>query len=142
MANITVTNSNLRKATWKNVRQCLVSASITGVSSRIYASYPLKNVVLPLIIIDNTIKGDDMHAVNHEDLTKSITVPITLACKKSEHIDNLIDEIEAALDGYVTTFDTYKLYYDTLLDGDSSQFVDLGGNRAHSKTVTAVFELK
>jgi len=143
MANIATSYSNIRKGAWKNVRASLLS-NITGVGTRVYGAYPKSNVTLPLIVIENPIKGTDEETKTLEyDNMRSVLINISIYTKQAEQLDSILDEIEAQIESDRTIYASYGLNMtdDILTDVDDGVFMDLQKQRSHVKTSSVTFEV-
>ena len=143
MTYITSTTINLRKATYKNIRTVLLN-NVTSVGSKIYGSYPLKNITFPLIVIDSGIKSVP---IEEQSLTQkqsdSITINLMIYAKQIEKVDTYADEVNTLLDAAYSTLKSYNLYLDinSIEDVDSGVFVDFNKNRSHYKTIAVTLKL-
>ena len=136
MATLTASNSNTRKAAFRNTRTFLLN-NITGVGTRVYGSYPVTNIQLPLIVVENGIKGEDELSVNSNTLSRPIIIPVTVYSKQSEKIDSLADEIETVLLTSSSNYSAQNMFLDRITDlGEGSQFIDIKGNKVHGKTLS------
>lgn len=138
MTYASVTRDSIRKNAWKNLRTLLLAGSI-GVSTRVYGSYPLGDVVLPLVVVENGAKGADDTAINAEPLEVPITFMVSVYSKNAEGLDGIADLIDKAVRGGRTTLKTYGL--DLPLNpvedlGGTGPFDDANGNRLHSKQLS------
>ena len=142
MTNVSVNLTNLRKGVWKNVYTTL-NNSITGVSTRVYGSYPLKNIQLPLIIVENSNRGEDKVPLgDNAPVETEIAQIVSVYAKNAEAIDTLMDEIETAIRADSSTYSTYGMYLaqNAIEDNEGTgPFQDLEGNRMHSKSLTITF---
>lgn len=143
MTNINTTYANLRKGAWKNLRTTLVG-NISDVGTRVYGSYPLKNIELPLIVIEGGIVQTDMETKTiDQNNVKDITINITVYAKEAEKIDTYADAIDALIRADRATYKSYGLNLtdDEVMDVDQGIFVDLNDQRSHSKTMAVTFEV-
>ena len=143
MANITTTYSNIRKGVFKNVRTCL-SGAVSDVGTRVYGAYPLKNLQLPLIVVENGIVNVDNESMTvDKNNSRMVIVNITTYAKQAEMIDTYADAIQAALEAYEDTFESYGMIMSKLgvTDVDSTTFIDTNEQRVHSKTQSITFHI-
>ena len=94
MSNVSVTQSNFRKGIFKNLRTALLNVHV-DIGTSVYGSYPIKNISLPLIVIENAQKTDTEKSVTG-NLTYPGTSFISIYTKQAEKIDTYADAIEAA----------------------------------------------
>lgn len=140
MTYASVTQTTKRKNTWKNVYTVL-NNNITGVGTRVYASYPLTNIQLPLIVIEN-VQTESEAALGDNMASNEATVIVNVYSKNAEKLDTLLDEIEATLQAAVSTFKTYGLHLpkDGIVDNETSGPVsDIAGNRVQGKSISVTF---
>ena len=141
MTTLSASNSNIRKAAFRNTRTFLLN-NITGVGTKIFGSYPVTNINLPLIVVENGIKGEDDQAVNDTILGREILVPVTVYSKQSEKIDSLADEIDTVLLASSSNYIAQNFTLHRITDiGEGSQFIDVKGNKVHGKTLSVELSL-
>jgi len=139
MANVSVTQANFRKGIFKNLRTALLNVHV-DIGTNVYGSYPIKNISLPLLVIENAQKLDTEKSVTG-NLTYPGTAFVSIYTKQAEKIDTYADAIEAALWAYESTFKTYNLFLKDIVDNDAVNYQDINGNKGHSKTISVMFEI-
>jgi hypothetical protein len=140
MTNTSATLSTFRRAIFKNVYTCL-NGNVTDISSACYSSYPVKDISLPLLVIEGAIVSDPKWVMS-ERYTQTGTVLIDIYAKQSEKLDAYADEVDAKLWSYDSTFKSYGLYLTQVVDSEGGQFEDAAGNKVHSRILSVLFELK
>jgi hypothetical protein len=137
------TFDTIRKSAFKNVRTALASVH-TDISTRIYGSYPLADVVLPLIVVRN---GNTQSVNENSTLTslntRLITVIVEIYAKQAEKIDTYADAVDAAIRTAKSTFATYKMILQNngVEDNGEVSFYDAQNNRTHMKSISLTFEV-
>jgi len=144
MTNLATNLSNIRTGAFRNVRTCLLNVH-ADVGTKVYSSYPLKNISLPLITVENgLVKPDtDSNSLSQEN-GRMVTVVVTIFSKTAEKLDVYADAVHAALKAYDTTFETYGLLLKRaggIEDNDGGNFVDINNNRAHFKSISVTFDV-
>jgi len=134
MANITTTKTNLRKGIFKNIRTALYN-QITGVGTRVYGSFPVKKITLPLIVIENAQKNEPNKTLT-TNAEENATVLITVYDKMAEKVDTYADAIDARIENQRSVLEGYGITFDDVIDNDNVSFTDEDGRRIHSKTLS------
>ena len=101
---------NIRKSAFKNVRTAILNFH-ADVGTNVYGAYPLKNISLPLCVIENgqTEPSDESNTL--EDISSQmITVVIHVYAKQSEKVDTYLDALVTTVKGAESTFETYNMY--------------------------------
>jgi len=138
---VVVTNNNVRNATFKNVRNIL-SGNITDIGTRVYGSYPLKNITLPLIVVESPLKTNEEESTTLNQANSDIVVVnITVYSKAIEKANRYMDSIDSIISTSQSIFTSDGLYIsqDGLEDIDEDTFIDLNKQRSHSKTSAVTF---
>lgn len=143
MANVATTFANIRKGAFKNVRTSLLNVH-ADIGTRVYGSYPLKNLQAPLIVVENAQiqPGDDTEFLTSQAY-RTITVLVNIYAKQAEKLDTYADAVDAQLRSYESTFETYNLILrkDGIVDNGSATFIDANNNRMHVKIISVTFEI-
>ena len=134
---------NIRKSAFKNVRTAILNFNV-DIGTNIYGAYPLKNLSLPLCVIENGLKQPSEESNTLSDISGSrITVIIHVYAKEAEKVDTYIDDLDATLRGATATFATYGMILrkDGIEDNENITFTDVSNNRVHSKSLSVTFEV-
>lgn len=142
MAYATVTNDTIRKNSFKNIYTLLQNVH-ADIGTNVYGSYPLKDVVLPNIVIENarinpSEEGQTLTALK----TKEIVVLININSKQAETLDTYADAVDKKLRDSFTTLQGYGMVLndDGIEDNGAVDFIDANNNRVHQKTLSVTFE--
>ena len=95
MTTVNVTTSNFRKGLFKNVRTALLNVH-ADIGTKVYGSYPKTNISLPLIVVENAVKGESVKSLKGNLSYPGVAI-VSVYAKKAEKIDVYADAIEAAL---------------------------------------------
>jgi len=137
MTYLTATNSNLRKAAFRNTRTILLN-NVTSVGTRVYGAYPETKIVLPLIILENANKQPREVKTLTGNEGRYVIQNIVLYGKQAELMDSMADQVEALIEAAIDTCSNYNITLpeDFIEDlGTSGPFDDISGNRIYSKVL-------
>ena len=134
---------NIRKSAFKNVRTLLLNA-VSDIGTNVYGSYPLQNVNLPLIVVENGLVQPMDESETLEDINgQTVTTIVFVYDKQAEKIDTYMDTITSTIKNNDATFATYgmTLLKKGVVDNDNVLFTDFKNNRVHGKSISITFEV-
>jgi hypothetical protein len=144
MAHQSTTFDTIRKSAFKNVRTILLAANISDITTKVYGSYPLTNISLPLLVVKNGLvqSNEQSHTLSGLN-SKYITVIVDIFAKEAEKIDTYADAVDAAIRAAKSTFATYNMILrdDGVTDNEDIVFTDINNNRTHGKSISLTFEV-
>ena len=116
----------------------LLKNNIVEVDGRVYSSYPMTNVVLPLLIVEPA----QVKTINFlSTYGYSVNVQVSVYTKKNVDVDVIADEIMKVFRNNQQTFWNNQMYLLENYDSNTSDFVDLNNTSGHYKMLSFVFRV-
>ncbi len=131
--------SSIRHDVYK-VLHDLLKDNVSEVNGRVYSSYPLTKVKLPLLIISGVgIKPVRFLSAQGFE----VTVPIEVYTKKKSDVDLLSDEIISVLKNNMSLLWDNQMYLLDYYDNTSfdNNFVDDNNNVGHYNVITLILRV-
>lgn len=135
------TFDNIRTACFKNIRTVLLNA-VSDVGTNVYGSYPVKDISLPLIVIENPKSNGNVWGNGNNKLTRKIGLLVSIYAKQAEKLDQYAETIESTIWSSSSTLESNNIYIENIEDNEAGKFEDIAGNKGHSKSLSLMLELK